>query len=110
MPPENLSFSSSPASRGKRGTEGVMGTNCGTISSACAPSHLPAQATAVTEQNGIFEGNFMMSESNLHVLVVDDEPAIRRFLRASLTANGYQVSKPRPGEALSAVMTRRPDW
>jgi two-component system KDP operon response regulator KdpE len=27
------------------------------------------------------------------VLVVDDEPAIRRFLRASLTGQGYQVSE-----------------
>ncbi len=29
----------------------------------------------------------------LKVLVVDDEPAIRRFLRTSLTAQGYQVSE-----------------
>jgi len=28
---------------------------------------------------------------DLRVLVVDDEPAIRRFLRASLSAQGYQV-------------------
>jgi two-component system, OmpR family, KDP operon response regulator KdpE len=29
----------------------------------------------------------------LRVLVVDDEPAIRRFLRTSLSAQGYQVSE-----------------
>ena len=29
----------------------------------------------------------------LRVLVVDDEPAIRRFLRAGLTSQGYVVSE-----------------
>jgi two-component system KDP operon response regulator KdpE len=33
----------------------------------------------------------------LKVLVVDDEPAIRRFLRTSLTAQGYQVSEAENG-------------
>ena len=31
--------------------------------------------------------------SATHILVVDDEPQIRRFLRTSLTAQGYQVSE-----------------
>ena len=44
------------------------------------------------------------------VLVVDDEPAIRRFLRASLTAHGYVVFEAETGrEALSAVVAHRPD-
>jgi len=33
------------------------------------------------------------------VLVVDDEPAIRRFLRSSLTSQGYQVSEAEDGTA-----------
>ena len=33
----------------------------------------------------------------LKVLVVDDEPAIRRFLRTSLTAQGYQVIEAEDG-------------
>jgi len=35
----------------------------------------------------------------LKVLVVDDEPAIRRFLRTSLTAQGYQVTEAENGTA-----------
>jgi len=44
------------------------------------------------------------------VLVVDDEPAIRRFLQVSLTAHGYVVFEaPNGQEALQAVFTCRPD-
>jgi two-component system KDP operon response regulator KdpE len=51
-----------------------------------------------------------MSELSLRVLVVDDEPAIRRFLRASLTAHGNEVFEATTGEqALSAVVAHRPD-
>jgi two-component system KDP operon response regulator KdpE len=51
-----------------------------------------------------------MIEPELRVLVVDDEPAIRRFLRVSLTAHGYKVFEAATGqEALSAVTTHRPD-
>ena len=51
-----------------------------------------------------------MSESNLRVLVVDDERAIRRFLRASLGAQGYTVYEASGGrEALAAVISDRPD-
>jgi two-component system KDP operon response regulator KdpE len=46
----------------------------------------------------------------LRVLIVDDERAIRRFLRASLTAHGYTVFEASSGrEALSAVTGDRPD-
>jgi two-component system KDP operon response regulator KdpE len=45
-----------------------------------------------------------------HILVVDDEPAIRRFLRTSLSAQGYQVSEAEDGEAaLDAVKRDAPD-
>ncbi len=51
-----------------------------------------------------------MSDSGLRVLVVDDEPAIRRFLHASLTAHGYVVFEASSGsEAISAVAAQRPD-
>lgn len=51
-----------------------------------------------------------MNESNLRVLVVDDEPAIRRFLRASLAAHNYSIFEADSGQAaLSAVIAHRPD-
>jgi two-component system KDP operon response regulator KdpE len=51
-----------------------------------------------------------MSEGTLRVLVVDDERAIRRFLRTSLAAHGYSVYEASDGrEALSAVISDRPD-
>ncbi|MBU0607992.1 MAG: response regulator transcription factor [Armatimonadetes bacterium] len=44
------------------------------------------------------------------VLVVDDEQAIRRFLRVTLDAQGYQVYEAETGkEALDAVPACRPD-
>ena len=44
------------------------------------------------------------------ILVVDDEPQIRRVLRATLTAEGYEVQDARTGEdALAAVRKSRFD-
>ncbi|HUH96116.1 MAG TPA: response regulator [Anaerolineales bacterium] len=51
-----------------------------------------------------------MSDKNLNILVVDDEPAIRRFLRASLGAQGYAITEAVSGEdALKIVATSRQD-
>lgn len=51
-----------------------------------------------------------MNDSGPRVLVVDDEPAIRRFLRTSLDAHGYAVFEAINGkEALSAAAAHRPD-
>jgi two-component system KDP operon response regulator KdpE len=51
-----------------------------------------------------------MADMNLRVLVVDDEPAIRRFLRVSLGAHGYTVFEASNGqEALAGVAAHRPD-
>jgi len=51
-----------------------------------------------------------MTDSAVRVLVVDDERAIRHFLRVSLTAYGYTVSEASMGrEALAAAATQRPD-
>ena len=51
-----------------------------------------------------------MGESGLRVLVVDDEPAIRRFLHSALTSHAHSVFEASGGqEALSLVVTHRPD-
>jgi two-component system, OmpR family, KDP operon response regulator KdpE len=51
-----------------------------------------------------------MSQGGPRVLVVDDEPAIRRFLCTSLTAHDYSVFEAVNGqEALAAVLAHRPD-
>ncbi len=51
-----------------------------------------------------------MSEGGPRVLVVDDEPAIRRFLHTSLSAHGYSVFEAADGhDGLSAVAIHRPD-
>lgn len=51
-----------------------------------------------------------MTASGLRALVIDDEPAIRRFLRASLTAHGYAIFEAETGKrGLQAVVDHRPD-
>lgn len=54
-----------------------------------------------------------MSATNgdgLRVLIVDDEPAIRRYLRISLAAYGHTVFDAATGQAaVAAVSTQRPD-
>ncbi len=51
-----------------------------------------------------------MTENGLRVLVVDDEPAIQRFLHMALSAEGYSVFAAVSGaEALSGVVAHRPD-
>jgi two-component system KDP operon response regulator KdpE len=51
-----------------------------------------------------------MPEGGPRVLVVDDEPAIRRYLRTALSAHGYQVLEASDGQdALAAAAVQRPD-
>jgi len=51
-----------------------------------------------------------MTENGLRVLVVDDEPAIRRFLQVSLTAQGHTIFESENGEsALTEAVIRHPD-
>jgi two-component system, OmpR family, KDP operon response regulator KdpE len=51
-----------------------------------------------------------MSEMIVRILVVDDEPEIRRFLHASLKMHQYEVIEAETGhEALIAVVDHRPD-
>jgi two-component system KDP operon response regulator KdpE len=44
----------------------------------------------------------------LRVLVVDDEPAIRRFLRLSFDAEGYQIGEAGDGRSALAALQRSP--
>jgi two-component system KDP operon response regulator KdpE len=44
----------------------------------------------------------------VRVLVVDDEPAIRRYLRTSLAAQGYRVTEAESGEDALASIARDP--
>ena len=45
-----------------------------------------------------------------NILVVDDEPQIRRVMRATLSAQGYVISEVKTGEeALESVRRQRPD-
>jgi len=51
-----------------------------------------------------------MTDKGARVLVVDDEQAIRRYLRASLGAHGYEFYEAATGhEAIRAVPINRPD-
>ncbi|HET6462284.1 MAG TPA: response regulator, partial [Candidatus Krumholzibacteria bacterium] len=51
-----------------------------------------------------------MSTSGAYVLVVEDEPQMRRFIRASLDAHGYQVGEAATAsEALALATSRNPD-
>jgi two-component system, OmpR family, KDP operon response regulator KdpE len=44
----------------------------------------------------------------LHILVVDDEPAIRRFLKTSLATQDYRVAEAGDGSAALALLKREP--
>ncbi len=51
-----------------------------------------------------------MTGSNFRILVVDDEPEIRRFLRASLRAQQYEVLEASNGtQALETMTQHQPD-
>jgi two-component system, OmpR family, KDP operon response regulator KdpE len=48
-----------------------------------------------------------MADAAIAVLVVDDEPAIRRLLRTSLTAQNYTVSEAADGKTAMAQLSRQ---
>lgn len=51
-----------------------------------------------------------MTEPNPTILIIEDEAQMRRFLRASLTGNGYQVFEAEKGEdGLTQAAARNPD-
>jgi two-component system KDP operon response regulator KdpE len=45
---------------------------------------------------------------NSRLLIVDDEPALRKALRASLTASGFEVSEARNGEEALSLLPQNP--
>jgi two-component system KDP operon response regulator KdpE len=49
-----------------------------------------------------------MSSKPVSVLIVDDDPALRRALRTSLLAQGYAAAEARTGEEAIQEMTQRP--
>src|SRR5262245_60295453 len=52
---------------------------------------------------------WQMTELHPLVLIIDDEPPIRRFLRAALLASGYQVLEATTAqEGLTQAATRQP--
>jgi two-component system KDP operon response regulator KdpE len=51
-----------------------------------------------------------VAEPAIRVLIVDDEPQIRRFLRTTLSAHGYRVIEASCGcEAMTLTATERPE-
>ncbi len=50
-----------------------------------------------------------MSAAPLKVLVVDDEPPIRKLLRLGLSTQGYDILDAPSGKAALALMTEKPD-
>jgi two-component system, OmpR family, KDP operon response regulator KdpE len=49
-----------------------------------------------------------MNSKRAKVLLVDDEPAMRRALRATLSASGFAIEEARNGEEAVELVTRRP--
>lgn len=51
-----------------------------------------------------------MNDTKPLILVIEDEPQIRRFLRAALTSNGYRLLEASTGQdGLTQAATRQPD-
>ena len=50
-----------------------------------------------------------MSAGALNILVIDDEPPIRKLLRLGLTAHGYHVLEAPNGKTALDLLTRSPD-
>lgn len=51
-----------------------------------------------------------MTETGLRILVIDDEQAIRRFLRTALSVHGHTIYEAANGETgLAAILQHRPD-
>ncbi|MGH7248667.1 MAG: response regulator, partial [Pseudomonadota bacterium] len=50
-----------------------------------------------------------MSAAPLSVLVVDDEPPIRKLLRMGLSAHGYQIIEAANGKSAIEMLGHAPD-
>ena len=46
-----------------------------------------------------------MANNKAHILIIDDEPQIRRFLKATLSSHGYEISEgATAGEGINSSM------
>ena len=52
--------------------------------------------------------NVTVSSRPIHVLVVDDEPALRKVFRTSLAASGFVIEEARSGEEAVDLLPQRP--
>ena len=50
-----------------------------------------------------------MSAAPLKILVIDDEPPIRKLLRMGLSTQGYEISEAQNGEKSLELLARKPD-
>ena len=60
-----------------------------------------------TPAAGSKQGRGVMNSAT--ILVVDDEPQIRRVMRATLTAQGYEIVEARDGQEALEKMKEKPD-
>ena len=49
-----------------------------------------------------------MTTREVNVLVVDDEPSLRKVFRTSLTASGFAIAEARSGEEAVEILPQRP--
>ena len=50
-----------------------------------------------------------MTATPLKILVIDDEPPIRKLLRMGLTAQGYQILEAPNGKTALELLNQKPD-
>lgn len=82
---------------------GVSYRSCFTLATAQSELFDAYPTEASTQKRG-------RPMNNATILVVDDEPQIRRVLRATLSSNGYEVVEAKDGqEAIEMVIRERPD-
>ncbi len=65
-------------------------------------------STRPRAQDGGFSKTMIMAPRPLHVLVVDDEPALRKVFRTSLTASGFAIEEARSGEEAVDILPQHP--
>ena len=58
---------------------------------------------------GRFDASCRMSTGSLKILVVDDEPPIRKLLRMGLTSQGYEVLDAPNGKTALELLAKKPD-
>jgi two-component system KDP operon response regulator KdpE len=65
----------------------------------------PADASSIRRRTA---QRMTSSTAPIHVLVVDDEPALRKVFRTSLAASGFVVVEARSGEAAVEILPQHP--